>query len=233
MTLTERTPWSKTNLLAGPMGFVACISRFLPLNWHVFSTSSHASYELSYEGNKLSGSGVAHTEKNWGASFPKGWIWSQSFSTGQSPRGLSLAGGSALPGVQAYLIGYRSEKLHWDFRPPFSMALGPLSPFLSVHHDSEAGSVKLTVQSFCRRLVIRMKAPPETFFPFPAPLEEGHRPGFAYESFKGKVLVEAWSRDWPWRPWVRVEEGVCGLSQDGHPCAALEFGGSFCHLVAK
>ncbi|KAI0792505.1 hypothetical protein C8Q75DRAFT_753183 [Abortiporus biennis] len=233
LTLTNRTPWSNTSILSGPMGFVARISRLLPLNWHVYSTHSDAAYDLSYGDTHINGSGVSHIEKNWGTSFPKGWIWSQSFNSGAAGGGksLSLAGGIALPGVNAYLIGYRSPNLHWDFRPPFAMALGPISPFLKVKHFSNSGIVDITVQTFTRKLVIRIQAPVETFFSFPAPLKEGHRLGYAYESFRAKVWVECWTRKWPWSTWIKIEEGQCGVSEQGVPCAALEFGGSYCHLV--
>ena len=42
-----------------------------------------------------------------------------------------------------------------------------------------------------------------------------------------------WERAWPWQPWTLVEEGECGVAAEGAPCAALEFGGMFSHLVRE
>ncbi len=32
----------------------------------------------------VAGRGLAHMEKNWGHSFPDGWIWAQGMGSGQS-----------------------------------------------------------------------------------------------------------------------------------------------------
>jgi len=229
VSLTKLVPWSPAQPLEGPMGAFTHLSHLLPLNWAVHSTCSKAEIHLSYEGRTEHIRGVAHVEKNWGNSFPAGWIWSQSF--GMGGKSFALAGGAALPGVQAYLIGYRSSKCDWDFKPPFTVGVGPFSPFMTVKHDSRTGTVDLVVCTFTRKLVIKINAPVDTFIPFPAPMKEGHRLGFAHESFRGQTWIEAWNRRWPWETWTLVENGFCGLTEDGEPCSALEFGGSFCHKV--
>ncbi|KIP02434.1 hypothetical protein PHLGIDRAFT_122473 [Phlebiopsis gigantea 11061_1 CR5-6] len=233
LRITEPTFWSDDAPLAGPMGVLTLFSRFLPLNWHVFSTSSKATYSLRHSGKTQCGTGISHVEKNWGKSFPPGWIWSQSFASTEHPKSLALAGGVALPGIEAYLVGYRSPSLHWDFGPPFAMGTTWFSPFMNVHHDSKAGTFRLAVQTFRRKLVIKVDAPVDSFIGLAAPLAGGHRPMFAFESFAGTSWVEAWGRSYPWQDWTLLEEGPCGLTRDGNPCSALEFGGALSHLVSE
>ena len=233
LEVTDRVPWSDVTPLAGPMGILAVFSRFFPLNWHVFCTSSKATYSFTYGGLTQEGTGTSHVEKNWGTSFPSGWIWSQSFADAEPKKSLCLAGGVALPGVQAYLIGYRSSNLHWDFRPPFAMSIWPLPSFMRVEHDSRAGTFKLTVRSFTRKLVITEDAPLDSFMGLACPLADGHEPMFAYESFVARTQIEAWERAYPWQEWRLVEKGPCGVTAEGKPCSALEFGGMFSHLVRE
>ncbi|GJE86715.1 hypothetical protein PsYK624_027960 [Phanerochaete sordida] len=233
LKISKRVPWSAITPLAGPMGVLAVLSRLLPLNWHVFCTSSKATYAFTHAGRTQRGTGTAHVEKNWGSSFPPGWIWSQAFAGGAPRTSLCLAGGAALPGVHAYLVGYRSAARRWDFRPPWALAVWPLPGFLRVAHDSAAGTFALDVRTPTRRLVVTARAPPASFIALACPLAGGHEPSFAYESFVARTHVAAWERRWPWQPWVLVEEGPCGVTAEGTPCAALEFGGVFSHLVRE
>ncbi|KAI0765115.1 hypothetical protein C8Q74DRAFT_1286300 [Fomes fomentarius] len=271
LMLDEHTPWSPTHPLKGPMGGILHLSSVLPLNWHVRSTSSRATYSIAHgaadTGSNsdaeterevaavtLEGVGRAHVEKNWGGSFPQGWIWAQTFSarpaacpSPSSPqaqkhgdgegeeraeRTLCLAGGAAFPGVQAYLVGYRSPTRHWDFRPPFALAVCRLSPFMRVKRDSQRGEVEFRVGTWTRKLKVKITAPPASFIELSAPLKDGHEPGFAHESFQARVDVEASTRRWPWGKWEVVERGVLGRTEEGVPCGALEFGGSYYHHKA-
>ncbi len=271
LVLDAHTLWSPASPLAGPMGGIMRLSWLLPLNWHVRSTGSRATYAVEHGraliASKAYGEGRAHVEKNWGGSFPRGWIWAQAFSDssssdasgggggdpwglngefgkgrsqrrgsqdrdteGHSERSFCVAGGKAFPGVQAYLVGYRSQECQWDFRPPYAVALGRFSPFLRVRHDSRQGEVELSVSSWRRKLDVVIEAPQDTFMDMAAPLRGGHEPGFAHESFRAKVRVRASRRRWPGEKWTIVEE--CVLGQVGAvQCGALEFGGSFYHKV--
>ncbi|KAH9946477.1 hypothetical protein B0H21DRAFT_743581 [Amylocystis lapponica] len=231
LCLTNRTAWRNSEALSGPMGPLLHLSHLVPLNWHVHAPTSDAVLTLTHAEHGMQGHGITHVEKNWGTSFPRGWLWGQAF--GAEGTTLAFAGGAAFPGVHLYLLGYRSRAYAWDFRPPFAAAIGPFSPFLRVAHDSREGKAHLEVRTFTRKLVVKIEAPPESFTPFPAPLEDGHRPGFAYESFKGRTWVELWSRRWPWQEWACVEQGFCRMSADEEPCSALEFGGFFCHRVEE
>ncbi|PCH44995.1 hypothetical protein WOLCODRAFT_105975 [Wolfiporia cocos MD-104 SS10] len=231
LRLKNRRSWSSSTPLEGPMGSLTHLSPFLPLNWHVYSTGSKCEYIIAFREQTRLGDGRTHLEKNWGKSFPSGWIWSQAFEDDE--RAISLAGGSALPGVQAYLVGYRSAHYQWDFRPPFSVSIGPLSPFMKVKYSSRDGTVDLEVRTWLRKLIVNIKAPVGSFLGLPAPLPEGHRPRFAFESFRATMYVGLYTRRWPWEEWTCVEADSCGTTREGRPSCALEFGGAFCHLVQE
>ncbi|CCL99785.1 uncharacterized protein FIBRA_01807 [Fibroporia radiculosa] len=229
LCLTNHTSWLRTRPLSGPMGPLARLSRYLPLNWHVYSLASDADYTIVLAGRTYTGHGVAHLEKNWGRSFPSGWLWSQTFKVDNET--ICLAGGSALPGVQAYLVGYRSTGLCWDFRPPFTMGIGLFSPFLRVQCDSGAGVVELEARTWLRKLKVNIHAPVDSFIGLPAPLKDGHQPQFAFESFRATVITEAYIRCWPWGGWERAEEDHPKTVENEVSSASLEFGGIFSHLV--
>lgn len=252
LKLTQRTAWTPNHHLSSPMGFLVHLSSLLPLNWHVHSTRSTARYAISHEGRTRSGFGLGHVEKNWGAgSFPAAWLWTQSFGRREGET-FCMAGGEAFPGVgmgigrvHAYILGYRSSKYHWDFRPPTTMSINVgghrcISPFINVKHDSRTGIVEVVARTPFRMLIARVEAPVDTppFMGLACPLRDGHRPNFAFESFCGRTSVEIWQRRWTWRSWVWeekswqcVEKTELGVMQDGTPCSVLEFGGGFCHLV--
>ena len=231
LTLTNRKPWSAVHPLLGPMGPLGPLSPYLPLNWHIHTTSSDAALVLTYDGRTLRTHGTSHFEKNWGTSFPGGWLWCQAF--GAEGKYLAFAGGEALPGVQAFLVGYRSAQYQWDFRPPFATGISVLSPFLRVRHDSREGLVELEVRTFFRKLRIVARAPPDSFVGLPAPMKDGHVQRFSFESFRATVWTELATRRLPWDDWVSVEAGYLGVTEEGVPCGALEFGGSYCHQTKQ
>lgn len=222
LRLTKDTPWSYERPFDGPMGPLLHLSDFLPLNWHVRSTASNAEYSITRAGQTQRGKGIAHVEKNWGRSFPSGWIWSQ--ASGPMGSTFCLAGGDALYGVQSYLIGYRSPRFQWDFRPPFTFAIGRFSPCMRVEHNSVSGTFNMESKTFTRKLAVSIAASPDSFIGLSAPLQEGHRPAFAFESFEASISIILWERQWPWQDWRLVETVWKETS-----CAALEFGGDFSH----
>ncbi|TFY51435.1 hypothetical protein EVJ58_g10568 [Rhodofomes roseus] len=232
--LSNQRTWSNLHSFLGPMGPLAPLSPYLPLNWHVQTVASDASARLTHAGLTHELTGKTHFEKNWGTSFPRGWIWCQAFGPDSERRTcLSFAGGEALPGVQAFLVGYRSPRFQWDFRPPFTTGVFGFSPWMHVHHDSRAGVVELDVRTLSRRLRVVVRAPPDSFIGLPAPLREGHEPRFAFESFRATVWAELFVRRAPWAGWTRVEAGYLGVEEDGTSCGAIEFGGRFCHQVVR
>ena len=62
-----------TILGSGPEGWLTSLP-FLPLHWFVYSTGSTGTYSWTESNNSFSGQALAHQEKNWGDSFPPGWV---------------------------------------------------------------------------------------------------------------------------------------------------------------
>jgi tocopherol cyclase len=62
------------------------------------------------------------------------------------------------------LIGYRSEDIDLDFKPPFTLKISGLPPFISVEIDWENRSVPFNLQTFSLKLVVSAKAPAVSFF---------------------------------------------------------------------
>lgn len=183
ITLTQRTPWHANDPLSTPEGIFAGLTRLLPLHWNVFSHRSTAHYSIRRDGAVWrSGIGTAHVEKNWGASFPHGWIWfvflpslagslahsltirrMQGFAETAS---FCLAGGQIL-GQKAFLIAYRSQLHACSFAPPttllpFAMSV---SPFLAVRHCSRDGTLGIIAYNVFRtvKLVVDAVAPSVCF----------------------------------------------------------------------
>lgn len=96
-------------------------------------------------------------EKNFGYSFPNSWIWLNSFSS-SSPNRLTLAGGKVLPGIEAYLIGYRSKNLNWNFQPIFSLRLFGWGQ-MKLKIDSIGGRVDIECSDWNKKIKISSQAP--------------------------------------------------------------------------
>ncbi|KAI5810152.1 hypothetical protein DFH27DRAFT_177866 [Peziza echinospora] len=164
----------------GPEGQFAALKCLLPLHWFVWSvhstadlsirklTSGNDDPEILYEGEAK-----AHVEKNWGRSFPTGWVWIQSIVPTtllqdsdvkededlKTPPYIAFAGGQTLV-IKAFLFGFSCPPLHggssnapitWSFRPLYTM-LFPLpftgrffSPFCKEEYNSLEGLYKFEV----------------------------------------------------------------------------------------
>ncbi|KAK4560432.1 hypothetical protein LTR86_005628 [Recurvomyces mirabilis] len=220
---TSRTPWSAhTNT---PEALLVNLP--LPLHWHVQSLASDCDFEMSLPSYDLppedrSGKAIVHQEKNWAQSFPAAHMWLQAR---KGDRAFCCAGGKIL-GMEAFLLGYRSEDLNIDFRPPFAVRLAGLSPFLSYETKWEERKFELSVQNFFQKLTVTATAPKGTFFPLSAPFEEGHRPNFLNQSFQATFVVKIYKSGW-FSPFKQVREDVfegCSLEYGGgyYPPAGSE-----------
>ncbi|KAH8151942.1 uncharacterized protein LAJ45_03935 [Morchella importuna] len=228
VTITQRAPWIEGDVLSTPEGAFSNLVHLLPLHWNVFSHKSMAEYTVKRGGELwLQGTGIAHSEKNWGVSFPAGWTWIQGFSDHKDHAGtstFSLAGGKIL-GQKAFLLGYRSPKYSISFAPPTT--LFPFSiptPFCYEQHNSKAGTLSLRADNLMRtrRIVISVAGPAnhERWVALNCPLSTGHGNKFAYETFEATLFVVISERRWPWQEWVQVETAQ-------FTNAALEFGGDY------
>ncbi|KAK5168224.1 uncharacterized protein LTR77_006793 [Saxophila tyrrhenica] len=221
-TTTSRVPWSDTaNTPEGPLVYLP-----LPLHWHVQSLGSQCKFDLQIRDYKLppedvSGEAIVHEEKNYAFSFPSAHMWVQCRDGG---RGFCCAGGQIL-GMEAFLLGYRSKDLNFDFRPPFATRIAGLSPFMSYTTDWENRAFELSIQSFRQKIVVKAVAPKGTFFPLSPPFDDGHRENYLNQSFQATVEIKIYESGWL-SPWQLVRE-------DSFSEASLEFGGGYYPLAGS
>lgn len=211
-----RTPWS--GYADTPESFL--INFPLPLHWHVHSLGSQCEFEFearAYEVPAVDRAGHAfvHQEKNWAQSFPAAQIWIQAHD---GERSFCCAGGPIL-GMEAFLMGYRSKDMNFDFRPPFALRIAGISPFMTYQPDWNARSFSLSVQSLRRKLSLSISAPKGSFFSLSAPFPDGHRRNYLGESFQAVLELRIFESGLltPWRL-VRA---------DRFDNASLEFGGEY------
>ncbi len=219
-TTTSRVPWSEDT--STPEGMLVYLP--LPLHWHVHSLNSQSKFELKIPGYDLpaedtGGEAIVHQEKNWAYSFPSAHMWVQ---CRKDDKYFCCAGGQIL-GMEAFLLGYRSKDLKFDYRPPFAVRFAGLSPFMSYTTDWENRSFELTLQSFRRKINVKAVAPKGTFFPLSPPFPEGHRENYLNQSFQAKVEVKIYESGWL-SPWELVRE-------DHFEDGSLEFGAEYYPLA--
>ena len=107
------------------------------------------------------------------------------------------------------------------FRPPFSVSLLGISPFMSVEVDYANRAFAISVSGLWMKIEVRAKAPAdkETWFGLGSPFTEGHRQNFCSESFLATVEVVVSEREW-WGSWREVRREV-------FEHASLEFAGGY------
>ena len=199
----------------------------LPIQWHVHSLASTADFELEIKSDEpdnqvhpsdRTGLATAHIEKNWAQSFPKSYIWVQARDDERNT-GVTLSGGTALPGVEAFLVGYHGQKTGFlGFRPPTSICLLGISLGLHSEIDFNRRLAVIDIKGWFRRVRVACHAAPETFFDLAAPLPTGHAPGYCTQSFAATIQVEVYERSWPWAAWRLAET-------ETFERGSLEFGG--------
>ncbi|WWC92608.1 uncharacterized protein L201_007567 [Kwoniella dendrophila CBS 6074] len=224
--LNRGIPWNPSDNDSTPAGLLAKFP--LPIQWHIHTVESTAEFSLAINdkaneiellNEDLEGEAKVHIEKNWAVSFPKSYIWMQ-VRDSEKQKGLSLAGGSLIPGVQAYLIGYQgSNKSFISFKPPTSTSIFGLSLGLYQNQvSSKKGVIDLDVIGWFKRLKIKGQCDPSTYFSFAAPLNTGHQPDYTVQSYAANITVEVYERSWPWSEWVQVEK-------ESFKEGGMEFGG--------
>lgn len=219
----SRRPWISGEPSSTPAGWLARLP--LPIQWDVHSLDSDCDYTLhvrdttDFDLADCKGLGKVHTEKNWAYSVPDSYIWVQARDHERN-QGVCLAGGSLVPGVQAFLIGYDHPSYAALYRPPESTSIFSLSLGLASDISYRDRRVVVEVRGWFTRIRVTAEAPPDSFFTFAAPLNTGHAPDYATQSFGATVEVDTWKRSWPWLAWVNT-------SRQTFARGSLEFGGGF------
>lgn len=206
--ISNKTPWKPMSLGLGPES----VGVFMPFKAHWFVHSLNSTVTFDYSNPKLnkriSGTGYAHQEKNWGEAFPSGWIWAQGASSDGKYQ-FALAGGELdIAGQKAYLIGIRSNGRSYTFHPTHSIS--------KMNRFPCQGSVVLKTEGLTKKLIISIDAPFSSFAPLSVPTEKGFVHG-AVESFEGKARVVI--KGGPFKSKI-LEDFTISKS-------ALEFGGDY------
>ncbi|WRT69891.1 uncharacterized protein IL334_006882 [Kwoniella shivajii] len=215
--VSRAVPWQPQDPSSTPAGFMA---RFpLPIQWHVHTVDAEVPFSLKLSEVDLAkgdeeGIAQAHVEKNWAVSFPNSYVWMQAR---KNNKGLSLAGGSLLPGIQAYLVGYQGDSFV-SFKPPTSTSIFGLSLGLYSEVISSKGVIIIDILGWFKRLRISGKCDPSTYFSFAAPLSTGHEPDYTVQSYASDITVEVYERSWPWQSWTCIEK-------EAFTGGGMEFGG--------
>lgn len=219
----SRIPWVKGHEGSTPAGVLANLP--LPIQWHVHTLDSICDFTLRLPDEtrllqaEKEGQAQVHVEKNWALSFPESYIWIQGRDHEQG-RGICIAGGSLIKGVQAYLVGYDNGKTQITFTPPTSTSIFGISLGLMSSISYLDRRIQLDFRGWFKRLRITADAPEGTFFTLSAPLNTGHAPDYATQSFAATIKIQSWSRSWPWMGWTAGGEEVFERG-------SLEFGGGF------
>lgn len=234
--LTNQKLWDPADPESGPEGWMAKAGKYvpvLPCRWHVYSMGSAATYTFlnsSREGAaRISGTGWAHEEKNWGKAFPDGHFWAQALAPDNSAQ-VVLAGayfqlGALARSPAVHVIGYRSPRAALDFR-----TTDPGTLFSGVRVDACNGTLALAAHTLTHSLYVELAAPPGSFSP---PLL-GPTYGAAWEplcaeSFGAVArlrLLERGGGAGKLRSLQELSRGVYGKEVESLvlPQAALEFG---------
>jgi len=208
----NRLPFNVHNPEWGPYGVLDLFP--LPLRWWIHSLGSDARYRYTLldteDPQEISGIGYAHLEKNWGAAFPIGWVWTQGIaahneaqfvmSTAEVDLGLFV--------LSAWIAAFRSPLVSWDFI--FSMP----AAVVYTERDACEGTFLFEITDPTRTLLFDASAPPDSFGPVSSPSEDGFQPDNGIESFSATVRVSA-------------HEGGVLLDERVFTNAALEFGAEF------
>lgn len=186
----NRLPGDKYTPDNGPYKWLDLVP--LPLRWWIHSLGSDAEYEYTIlakgPSQRVSGVGYAHQEKNWGAGFPIGLVWTQGIaadneaqfvmSTAEVDMGLFI--------LNAWIGGFRSPVVSWDFG--FFMP----DTVMVTEHDACVGTFFFEMSDPVRRLTFDAFAPPDTFGDVSTPSEEGFAPETGIESFSATLEVSAY-----------------------------------------
>ena len=206
-------PWGPNG--QGPEGWIDHVP-FLPLHWFVYSLGSQVlQYKwINYQTKEVitGDSGLAHQEKNWGKGFPPAWIWAEGVE-GTSGTSFAVSLGVldiAHLDIPAHLIGYRSPKFNFNFRPTNSILKKSISGC--------EGQVNVTVTSLLHQVVIEMSTAPSTLQTcLLGPTEVGFAP----------VCVESYTASATFRVYTLTASGYTLAETQVFRGAALEFGGMY------
>ena len=203
----NRRPFNTYNPDIGPYGALDLFP--LPLYWWVHSLGSDAEYEYTLNGAEtVRGFGYAHQEKNWGAGFPIGWIWTQGIAPdNESQFVMSTAEVDfELFVLDSWIASFRSPLVSWNF------SFTNTNTVIQTQHNGCEGTFYFEITDPTRKLTFDAFTSPASFGFVSTPSEDGRfNPETGVESFSATVEVSAYKND------VLIDQRVFYNS-------ALEFG---------
>lgn len=223
MNVDGRLPWSDSNSLAGPEGWLGC-TPFLPCHYFIHTTGSNASYKLQIKGDwrTIKGSGYAHMEGNHGTFFPVGWVWSQAIAP-RNVASFSLVGGLfTIAGLRPmnWVLYVRSPRRRARiFRTTdgarINYKFDSLLGFVVVEAVSAFGNERVTMSIQSRSTLDSFSEPLYT----PSPEGFSNTPG-CRETYTADAVIRCYDFDSSEQEFVLIEE-------INFPLTVLEFGGNF------
>ncbi len=151
LTFRELTPWPKTPLSPGIMGWYTWVP-FMECYHGILSLHHYLEGTLRCNGRKIDFSGgVGYAEKDWGQSFPEAYLWCQSNHFNEEK--VSLTGSIAvIPWIKRPFLGVIFGLLHRDKIHRFTTYLGAKLTQLTiveneVHLTLEQGEFMLRISS--------------------------------------------------------------------------------------
>ena len=104
---SDVTPWSPTPLAPGVMGWYGYVPRMQCYHGLVsFHHRTHGTLRVAGTTYDATG-GIGYTEKDWGSSFPRAWVWTQSNHLSGTTRPASLmASVASIPWLGSSFTGF-------------------------------------------------------------------------------------------------------------------------------
>ena len=152
ISLGSWTPWPSSFLSPGAMGPFAFIP-FMQCNHGLLSLDHELSGSLEVQGRRVSyDGGRGYLEKDWGSSFPKGYVWAQSNHFGTP--GISVAGAvGTMPLHAVNLRGFGFGFLFEGTVHRFAIHLGSVIESLRVNETH----AELRLRNQSHRLQLKAK----------------------------------------------------------------------------
>lgn len=218
-TFKGRIPWNNKYSDWGPGGLSTYIGP-VPLKWFVYSLGSKATFEVQNAAGEvtLQGEGFAHQEKNWGATFPKKWIWMQGIHTNNQAQ-VALAGGTvhiAGLGIDKWVLAYKAPGVDLEFQSD-QMNVEFLKKI-----DPANGRFELIFADLKHTLILKAHSVPSQFGMVSIPTVRGYKKNGAKESFSTTIDVEVYKNVFPFT--VRSRQLI---DKRTFTNAALEFGDEY------
>jgi tocopherol cyclase len=106
LSFSNTNPWPKTLGAPGIMGWYAFMP-FMECYHGVWSMHHHLAGKLTWKGEELDfTNGLGYGEKDWGSSFPRGWIWTQCNHFDSSGEVSVMASTAHIPWLGTSFVGF-------------------------------------------------------------------------------------------------------------------------------